>query len=152
MELCCSCDDSVAAAWIGARRGGGDVSEATPEVGAVMAERMAAWPSAVTVDTSGHAPGEFVSVVLRETGTVDQWRSRIDELKVQADLAKLEARERATKQLEIAENACLAAYSKLRDARQDVLVNADTLREGVQKLLHDVKAAFEAAQAVITRG
>ena len=34
------------------------------------------------------------------TGTLDQWRSRIDELRVQADLAKLDARERATKQPE----------------------------------------------------
>jgi hypothetical protein len=86
------------------------------------------------------------------TGTLDQWRSRIDELRVQADLAKLDARERATKHLDIAQNACLAAYSKLRVARQDAAVNADTLREGVQRLLHDVREAFEAAQAVITRG
>jgi hypothetical protein len=46
---------------------------------------------------------------------------------VQADLAKL---------------ACLAACSKLREARHDAVVNADTLREGVQKLLHDVKEVF----------
>ena len=32
------------------------------------------------------------------------------------------------------------------------MTNADTLRDGVQKLLQDVKAAFEAAQAVISRG
>ena len=86
------------------------------------------------------------------TGTVDQWKARIDELKVQVDLAKLDTRERATKQLEIAQNACLAAYSKLRDAGKDAVTNADTLRDGVQKLLQDVKAAFEAAQAVVNRG
>ena len=86
------------------------------------------------------------------TGTVDQWKARIDELKVQVDLAKLDTRERATKQLDIAQNACLAAYSKLRDAGKDVVTNADTLRDGVQKLLQDIKAAFEAAQAVINRG
>src|SRR5271165_3802827 len=77
------------------------------------------------------------------TGTLDQWKARIDELKVQADLAKLDTRERATNQLNIAQNACLAAYSKLRDAGRDAAVNADTLREGVQKLLEDVKKAFE---------
>ncbi len=86
------------------------------------------------------------------TRALDQWRSRIDELKVQGDLAKLDARERATKQLDTAENAYLAAYSKLGEARHDAAVNADTLREGVQKLLHDVKEAFEAAQAVLARG
>ena len=92
---------------------------------------------------------EFVDAM---TGTLDQWRARIDELKVQVDLAKLDSRERATKQLDIAQNAWLAAYSKLRDAGKDAVVNADTLRDGLQKLLQDIKAALEAAQSVITRG
>ena len=95
---------------------------------------------------------ETSQLVTSMTGSLDQWRSRIDELKVQVDLAKLDSRERATKQLDIAQNACLAAYSKLREAGRDAITNADTLREGVQKLLNDVKEAFEAAQAVITRG
>jgi hypothetical protein len=95
---------------------------------------------------------ETSQLVNSMTGTLDQWKARIDELKVQVDLAKLDTRERATKQLDIAQNACLAAYSKLRDAGHDAVSNADTLREGVQKLLNDVKEAFEAAQAVITRG
>lgn len=86
------------------------------------------------------------------TGTLDQWRARIDELMVQADLAKLDVRDQATKQLEIAQNACLAAYARLREAGRDATANADSLRDGVQKLLQDVKAAFDAAQAVIARG
>ena len=107
-----------------------------------------------TSDPGGGAAEEqdTAQLVNSMTETLDQWRSRIDEFKVQVDLAKLGARERATKQLDIAQNACLAAYSKLRDARQDAAVNVDTLREGVQKLLHDVREAFEAAQAVIARG
>ena len=95
---------------------------------------------------------ETSQLVTSMTGSLDQWRTRIDELKVQVDLAKLDTRDRATKQLDLAQNACLAAYSKLRDAGHDAITNADTLREGVQKLLNDVKEAFEAAQAVITRG
>jgi hypothetical protein len=95
---------------------------------------------------------EASQLVTSMTGSLDQWRTRIDELKVQVDLAKLDTRERATKQLDIAQNACLAAYSKLREAGHDAVTNADTLREGLQKLLNDVKEAFEAAQAVITRG
>jgi hypothetical protein len=95
---------------------------------------------------------ETSQLVTSMTGSLDQWRTRIDELKVQVDLAKLDTRERATKQLDIAQNACLAAYSRLREAGHDAVTNADTLREGLQKLLNDVKEAFEAAQAVITRG
>lgn len=102
--------------------------------------------------TSSAQEQEKAEVVDSMNGTLDQWKARIDELKVQADLAKLDAREQATKQLEIAQNACLAAYSKLREAGRDAAVNADTLKDGLQKLLQDVKNAFEAAQAVITRG
>ena len=83
---------------------------------------------------------------------LNEWRTRIDELKVQVDLAKLDVRERATKQLDVAQNVCLAAFSMLSDARHDAAVNADTLREGVEQLLHDIKRAFEAAQGVIDRG
>lgn len=111
--------------------------------------------SNVTADsgaTSSAQEQKKAEVVDSMNGTLDQWKARIDELKVQADLAKLDAREQATKQLEIAQNACLAAYSKLREAGHDAAVNADTLRDGLQKLLQDVKNAFEAAQAVITRG
>jgi hypothetical protein len=110
------------------------MSKATPEPGATAKDA----PSTPFVDSM--------------TGTVDQWRARIDELMVQADLAKLDVREQATKQLEIAQNACLAAYARLRDARRDATANADTLRDGVQKLLQDVKAALDAAQEVIARG
>jgi len=110
--------------------------------------------SNATADPGGAATAQEQKseVVDAMTGTLDQWKARIDELKVQVDLAKLDARDQATKQLDIAQNACLAAYSKLREAGHDAAVNADTLRDGVQKLLHDVKEAFEAAQAVITRG
>jgi hypothetical protein len=109
-------------------------------------------PSKTEADSKTAHEEKTSELVDSLTGTVDQWRARIDELKVQVDLARLDTRDRATKQLEIAQNACLAAYSKLRDAGKDVVGNADTLRDGVQKLLQDVKAAFEAAQAVINRG
>ncbi len=98
-------------------------------------------------------PEEETAEVMESVNrTLEEWRARIDELKVQAELAKLDVRERATKQLELAQNVCLAAFSKLSDARHDATANADTLREGFQQLLQDIKKAFEAAQAVITRG
>ncbi len=70
LELCCTCDDSVAKARLDARRrSGSDVSEATPQVRAAMAERMDAWPSASTIDTSSRTPAETVSWALRELAT-----------------------------------------------------------------------------------
>jgi hypothetical protein len=86
------------------------------------------------------------------TSTVDDWRARLSDLRVQADLAKLDARDVATKQLDIAQNACLAAASKLREARRDATVGVQSVSDTVRKLLEDVKEAFDAAQAVISRG
>jgi hypothetical protein len=103
-------------------------------------------------DDAPRPEGDKNSVVDSLTEVVDDWRARIGELRVQADLAKLDIREHATKQLDIAQNACLAAASKLREARRDTTVSAQGLSDGIRKLLQDVKDAFEAAGAVIARG
>jgi len=101
---------------------------------------------------SNGSPEEKDQAVESMTGTVDHWKARIDELKVRADLGKLDVRDKAEKQLEVAQNACLAAYSKLRDARHDAAASADSVRQSVEVLLHDIKKAFDAAQEVIARG
>jgi hypothetical protein len=100
---------------------------------------------------SDPTPEDKDQAVESMTGTVDRWKARIDELKVQADLGKRDVRDKAEKQLEIAQNACLAAYSKLRDARHDAAASAHSVRQSVEVLLHDIKEAFEAAQDVISR-
>jgi len=67
VELCCTCEEPVATARMNERSRGRDhVSEATPEVRSVMAERMDPWPSASTVDTALRSPAECVSWALRE--------------------------------------------------------------------------------------
>ncbi len=104
-------------------------------------------------EDGGAAAAQGIDGVVKEmTGVLDQWKARVDQLKVQADLAKLDVRGKAEKQVEIAQNACLAAYSRLREAGPDATESAQALRQSVEKLLGDVKRAFEAAQAVITRG
>jgi hypothetical protein len=102
----------------------------------------------MTNGKSEDTEGAFESM----SSTLDQWKARIDELKVKADLAKLDVRDEAEKKVEIAQNACLAAYSKLRDARHDAAASADSVRESVDVLVHDIKDAFDAAQDVIRRG
>lgn len=83
---------------------------------------------------------------------LDAWKTRIDELRVQVDLAKLELHEEAVKQLDLARNVNHVAASKLRVAYEDAASNADTLRQGVHEFMHDVNEAFDAVQAVISRG
>jgi hypothetical protein len=95
---------------------------------------------------------EKETVIESTTKTLDKWKGRIDELKLHADLAKLDVREVALKQLRIAENAWLAAYSRLRELRPDTVTTADSLRGGIGQLIDDIKEAIEAAEAVIIRG
>ena len=98
---------------------------------------------------NGDVPENNEQIVAAMTRVLDSWRARIDELRVQMDLAKLDVRGQASSQLEVAQNACLAAYAKLREAGRDATENTCTLRQGVEKLVQDVKAAIEAAQSVL---
>ena len=67
IELCCTCEESVARARIEGRSSRSeDASEATPQVRDVMAERMDAWPSASTIDTSARTPAECLASALHE--------------------------------------------------------------------------------------
>ncbi len=67
MEFCCTCEESVATARISERSSvDEDASEATPRVRAVMAERMDAWASATTIDSTSRTPAECLSSVLEE--------------------------------------------------------------------------------------
>ena len=110
-----------------------------------------------TVNNSGSitsddkvTPDEMIRIneVMRR---LDAWKTRIDELRVQVDLAKLDLREEAAKQLDLARNVNHVAASKLRVAYEDATGTADTLRQGVHEFLHDVDEAFDAVQAVISR-
>jgi hypothetical protein len=93
-----------------------------------------------------------------ETAQVDEvmqrlgdWRARIDELRVQVDLAKLDMRDEAAKQLDLARNVNAAAASKLRVAYHDAVANAEGLRHGIHEFLNDLNEAFDAVQGVIAQ-
>jgi len=67
IELCCTCTDSVATARLNERwTSDTHASEATPQVRAIMAERMDAWPSGTTIDTSSRTPAECRSLALQQ--------------------------------------------------------------------------------------
>ena len=87
----------------------------------------------------------------RISRSLDEWRGRIDELIVQADLASLEIRDEVRKRLDITENVYLAARSRLSNARRDAESNVASLHRGMDQLLEDVRQAYESAQAVVRR-
>ena len=82
---------------------------------------------------------------------LDDWQARIDELKVQVDLATMDVREDMAKRLEVTENVYLAVRSRLADARHDAGKNMATVRQSVDQLLVDLRRAYDDAEAVVKR-
>jgi len=89
--------------------------------------------------------------VARISRTLDEWRARIDGLIVHADLASLDIREEVRKRLDITENVYLAARSRLSNAHQDAESSVASLHQGLNQLLHDLRQAYESAEAVVRR-
>ena len=83
--------------------------------------------------------------------TLDEWRARIDELMVQAELASLNIREELRERLAITENVYLAARSRLSDAHGDAASSVASLHQGLEQLLQDLHQAYESAEAVVRR-
>jgi len=83
---------------------------------------------------------------------LDEWRGRIDELLVQVDLAALDVRDELRKQVNLVENAYLAARSQLEEVGKDVKGNVGSTRDRVQKLLYDLRQVFDATDAAVRRG
>jgi hypothetical protein len=83
--------------------------------------------------------------------TLDEWRSKIDQLMVQLDLADLDVRDEIRRRLDTTQNVYLAARSRLSDARSDADTNLSSLRSGLEQLLRDLRDAYDAAEAVVRR-
>lgn len=80
-----------------------------------------------------------------------EWRTRIDELLVQVDLASKDASEEVRSRATAAENAYLAAKTRLLEVPKDAGSDLDSVRAGIEKLLDDVRQAYEAAAAAVRR-
>ena len=101
--------------------------------------------------TDGDTTEQKSAVIESTTKLLDQLHEQIDRVRVQADLGRLDVRDEAAKQLNIAQNAYLAAQSELRAAGHDLAVTAEALRQGVEKLVRDVQKAIKAAEEAISR-
>jgi hypothetical protein len=82
---------------------------------------------------------------------LDEWRAKIDELLLQADLASKDVSEEVRARTEAAQNAYLAAKNRLLEIPKDAGSNIGSFRTGVEKLLDDLRVAYQSAEAVIRR-
>ena len=83
---------------------------------------------------------------------LDEWRARIDDLLVQADLASKDVSESVREKAAVAENAYLAAKNRLREMPRDAGANLGSMRDGFDKLVDDMRQAYQSAESVIRRG
>ncbi|HEY4929621.1 MAG TPA: hypothetical protein VIH95_10765 [Acidimicrobiales bacterium] len=82
---------------------------------------------------------------------LDEWRSKIDRLLVQADLASMDVSDDVRSRAEAVENAWLAAKRRLGDIPTDAGSNLGSVRAGVEKLVDDVRQAYLSAEAAVRR-
>jgi ElaB/YqjD/DUF883 family membrane-anchored ribosome-binding protein len=101
--------------------------------------------------TENQSPSDEDATVERLERVLDEWRARIDELLVQADLASKDVSESVRAKATTAQNAYLAAKNQLSRIPKDAGANIGSLRSGVEKLIDDVRQAYEAAEATIGR-
>src|SRR5271157_6430587 len=83
---------------------------------------------------------------------LDEWRGKIDDLLVQANLASKDASEEVRNRATAVENAYLAAKNQLGEIPKDAGSNLASFRAGVEKLLDDLRLAYQSAEAAIRRG
>ena len=87
---------------------------------------------------------------IRQMGrTPDEWRTKIDELLVQLDLANLDIRDGIRRRLDTTQNVYQAARSRLSDVRDDADTKLSTLRLGLEQLLRDLLRAYDVAEAAV---
>jgi len=100
--------------------------------------------------TPATTPEEEDQTIAQLDGALGEWRTRLDDLKVQLDLAAMDAKDHLSEQITMAQNACLAARSRLLGSHS---VDADlkAVSEDVKRVLHDLKQAYEAVSDVVRR-
>ena len=111
----------------------------------------------MATSTENQTPGpdeaaDAASTVERLEHLLEEWRARIDELLVQADLASKDVSESVRAKAAVAENAYLAAVNRLKEMPRDAGANVTSVRTGIEKLVGDMRDAYQSAEAVIARG
>jgi len=100
---------------------------------------------------SGDSPGGDAAVEHLER-LLGEWRGKIDELLVQADLGSKDVAEKVRTEAAAAENAYLAARNRLGGIPKDAGSDLGSLRADVEELIDDLRQAYESAAAAFRRG
>ncbi len=90
-------------------------------------------------------------VIVQLTRVLDEWRGRIDEVMVRADLADMDVRDGIRARLDVLDNAWLSAKRRLADSPRGLGASATSIYESVEDALAAVKVAYSEVQSVLRR-
>ena len=107
---------------------------------------MSDGPDAPVVTPDGRKDKETVD---RLEVALASWRSRLDELIVQLDLASMDVRDVLAQRLSAAENAGLALWSGLTHAGEDVAGSLSGAHDTVTQVLEDLHAGVKSAKRAV---
>ena len=82
---------------------------------------------------------------------LDHWRGRIDDLEVQARLMVMEADDRVAPLIEQVRNRWLEAKDKVTASASTAGEVIETLRDGMEQAVSDLRGAILAARSAATR-
>jgi hypothetical protein len=80
---------------------------------------------------------------------LDGWRTRLDELTIQLDLANRDIRDEAHERLDSTRNVYLAARSLLTEATGHADANLNSLLLRLEQLMRDLGDAYSVAEAAV---
>ena len=101
--------------------------------------------------TAGQSPSDDKATIDRLEHLLDEWRGRIDELLVQADLASKDVSEEVRTQRDRRAERLPGRQEQAPRDPADAGSNLGSLRSGVEKLLDDLRQAYQSAEAAIRR-
>jgi hypothetical protein len=106
----------------------------------------------MTNSTTNHSAGagSEQGTLGRLERTLDEWRARIDELKIQLELGAKDANDSLTEKFQVVQNGYLAARSSLRHA-QESGSDLAAVRQDLTRIVRDLKAAYDAMNEVVRR-
>lgn len=118
----------------------------------VPVNKTTAETAAPTVqDAEPKTEAERNALLHKLTGTLQDWHARLDEMRVQIDLAELDSRADLRRQFETAQNAWLAAKKELEGIGRAGGSGIEAIRRSVDDAIRSVRAAVDAATAVVKR-
>lgn len=122
---------------------------AVPDVLRTWMQHLRADVEIADADLNAALASDRAALLKASRSQVDSWHAKLDQLRVQAALADMEARDDVQEALATAEKARSAAEQHLDNAAADAAATLDGIREGTKQSMKELVAAARSAIGVV---